>query len=50
MQWTYECDEAVVQLKAPLCEVATFHVPKIDRPFYIRTDASKYTVREVLEQ
>ena len=50
VQWTNECDEAFVQLKAALCEVATLHVPKFDRPFYIRTDASKYAVGAVLEQ
>ena len=27
VQWTDECDEAFVQLKAALCEVATLHVP-----------------------
>ena len=50
VQWTDECDEAFVQLKAALCEVATLHVPKFDRPFYIRTDASKYAFGAVLEQ
>ena len=50
VQWTDECDEAFVQLKAALCEVGTLHVPKFDRPFYIRTDASKYAVGAVLEQ
>ena len=37
VQWTDKCDEAFLQLKAALCEVATLHVPKFDRPFYIRT-------------
>ena len=50
VQWTDECDEAFVQLKAALCEVATLHVPKFDCPFHIRTDASKYAVGAVLEQ
>ena len=50
VQWTDECDEAFVQLKHALCEVATLHVLKFDRPFYIRTDASKYAVGTVLEQ
>ena len=36
VQWTDECDEAFVQLKAALCEVATLHVPEFDRPFYLR--------------
>ena len=50
VQWTDEGDEAFVQLKAALCEVATLHVPKFDRPFYLRTDASKYAVGTWLEQ
>ena len=50
VQWTKECDEAFVQLKVALCEVATLHVPKFDRPFYLRTDASNYAVGAVLEQ
>ena len=50
MLWTDECDDAFVQLKADLGEVATLHVPEFDRPFYIRTDASKYAVGAVLEQ
>ena len=49
MQWTEECNEAFVQLKTALREVATLHVPKLDRPFYI-TDASKYAIGAVLEQ
>ena len=50
VQWTDECDEAFVQLKAALCEVATLPVPEIDGPFYLRTDASKYAVWAVLDQ
>ena len=50
VQWTDECDEAFVQLKAALCEAATLHVPNFDRPFYLRTDASKYAIGAVLEQ
>ena len=50
MQWTDECDEAFAQLKDALCEVATLHVPKFDRPFYIRTDAGKYAVGAMLER
>ena len=50
MQWTDECDEVFVQSKAALCKVATLHVPKFDRPSYIRTDASKNAVEVVLEQ
>ena len=50
VQWTDACDEAFVQLKAALCEVASSHVPKPERPFYIRTDGSKYAVGAVLEQ
>ena len=49
-QWTDQCDEVLVQLKAALCEVATLHIPKFDRPFYIRTDASKYAFGAVLKQ
>ena len=49
LQWTDECDGAFVQLKAALCIVATLHVPKFDRPFYIWSDASKYAVGAVLE-
>ena len=49
MQWTDACDEAFVQLKAALWEVATLHVPKFDGPFYLRTDASKNAVGAVLE-
>ena len=37
-------------MKAALCEVARLYVLKFDCPFYIRTDASKYAVRGVLEQ
>ena len=35
VQWTDKCDEAFVQLKAALCEVATLHVPEFNRPFYL---------------
>ena len=50
VHWTEVCDEAFVQLKAALCEVATLPVPKFNGPSYIRTDGSKYAVRAVLEQ
>ena len=50
VKWTDECGEAFHHLKAPLCEVATLHVPKFDKPFYIRTDASRYAIGAVLEQ
>ena len=50
VKWTDECEEAFHHLKATLCEVATLHVPKFDRPFYIRTDASRYAIGAVLEQ
>ena len=50
VKWTDECEEAFHHLKAALCEVATLHVPKFDRPFYIRTDASRYAIGAVLEQ
>ena len=42
--------EAFHHLKAALCDVATWHVPQFDRPFYIRTDASRYAIGAVLEQ
>ena len=50
VKWTDECEEAFHHLKAALCEVATLHVPQFDRPFYIRTDASRYAIGAVLEQ
>ena len=50
VKWTDECEEAFHHLKAALCEVATLHVPKFDKPFYIRTDASRYAIRATLEQ
>ena len=50
VKWTDECEEAFHHLKAALCEVATLHVPKLDKPFYIRTDASRYAIRAVPEQ
>ena len=49
-QWTDECEEAFVQLKAALCHVATLHVRKFSKPVYLRTDASKYALGAVLEQ
>ena len=50
VKWTDECEEAFHHLKAALCEVATLRVPKFDRPFYIRTDASRYAIGAGLEQ
>ena len=50
VKWTDECEEAFHHLRATLCEVATLHVPKFDKPFYIRTDASRYAIGAVLEQ
>ena len=50
VKWTDECEEAFHHLKASLCQVATLQVPRFDRPFYIRTDASKYAIGAVLEQ
>ena len=50
VRWTDECEEALHHLKAALCEPAMLHVQKIDQPFYIRTDASRYTIGAVLEQ
>ena len=37
-------------MKAALCEVATLHISKFNRPLYIRTDASKYAIGAVLQQ
>ena len=50
VKWTDECQEAFHHLKAALCEVATLHVPKFDKPFYIRPDTSMYEIGAVLEQ
>ena len=50
VKWTDECEDAFHHLKAALCEVATLHVPKFDKPFYKRTDASRYAIAAVLEQ
>ena len=50
VNWTDECEEAFHHLKAALCEVATLHVAKFDRPFYIRTDASTYVIAAVSQQ
>ena len=41
VKWTAESEEAFHYLKAALCEVATLHMPKFDRPFYVRTDPSR---------
>ena len=50
VKWTDECKEAFHHLKATLCEVAELHVPKFDKRFYIRTEASGYAIGAVLEQ
>ena len=50
VKWTDECEEAFHHLKAALCEVAMLHVPKFNKPFYIRTNASGTDIRAVLEQ
>ena len=50
MQWTDAWDQAFVKLNAALCEVAILNVPKFHRSFYIRTDASTYATKAVLEQ
>ena len=47
---TNECYEACHHLRAALCEVATLHVPKFDKPFYIRTNASRYAIGAVLRR
>ena len=42
VKWTDECEETFHHLEAAPCKVATLHVPKFDKPFYIRTDASRW--------
>ena len=50
VKWTDQRKEAFHHLKAALCEVATLHVPKLDKPFYIRTNASRCAIGAVLER
>ena len=50
VKWTDECGEAFHHWKAALRKVSTLHVPKFDKPFYLRTDASRYAIGAVLEQ
>ena len=50
VKWTDEYEEAFHHLKAAVCEVATLHVPKFHKPFYIRTNASMYAIDAVLKQ
>ena len=50
VKWTDECEEAFHCVEVTLRKVATLHVPKLDKPFYIRTDASTYAMRAILEQ
>ena len=50
VKWIDECKEAFHHLNAAPCEVATSHVPKLDQPFYIKTNASRYAIRAVVEQ
>ena len=50
VKWTDECEDALHHLQAALREIATLHVPKFDKPSYIRTDASRYAIGAVLEQ
>ena len=50
VKWTDECEEGFHHMKTALCEVATLHVPKLHKPFYIRTNASRYAIRAVFEQ
>ena len=49
VKWTDEFEEAFHHLKGALFEIATLHVPRFDKPFYIRTDASMYAIGAVLE-
>ena len=50
VKWTTECEEAFHHLKAALFEVARLHVPRFDKPFYIRTDTSRYAIGAFFEQ
>ena len=50
VKWSDDCKEAFHHLKTVSCEVTTLHVPKFDKPFYIRPDASGYVIRAILEQ
>ena len=50
VNWTPESEQSFRKLKEALCNVATLHVVDSSKPFYIRTDASKYAIGAVVEQ
>ena len=51
LKWTPECEEAFTGLKEALANVVTLKTPWLDgRPFYIRTDASRYAIGATIEQ
>ena len=51
LKWTPECEEAFTGLKEALANVVTLRTPWLDgRPFYIRTDASRYAIGTTIVQ
>ena len=51
LKWTPECEEAFTGLKEALANVVTLKTSRLDgRPFYIRTDASRYAIGATIEQ
>ena len=51
LKWTPECEEAFTGLKQALANVVTLKTPRLDgRPFYIRTEASRYAIGATIEQ
>ena len=51
LKWTPECEEALTGLKEALANVVKLKTPWLDgRPFYIRTDASRYAIGATIEQ
>ena len=51
LKWTPECEEAFTGLKEALANVVTLKSVRCDgRPFYIRTDPSRYAIGPTIEQ
>ena len=51
LKWTPECEKAFTGLKEALANVVTLKTPWLHgRPFYIRTDASRYAIGATIEQ
>ena len=51
LKWTPECEEAFTGLKEALANVVTLKTPRLNgRPFYIRTDASRYAIGATIKQ